>query len=233
MSQEVTVKSTNKIAKGLLTFLLFVVCGAMFYLLLVRFGFLMPPSELPSVLCLSSCKPEQSVHPVIEGERLLNYRQPLKEILGENIASEKVSILIEKSKHRLTVFYALQPVKSYPVVFGGDPSGDKRYGGDQKTPEGIFHVRDLYSHPKWSKFMWLDYPTPQSWREHFQAKLSGEINWWPPIGGQIGIHGVPTGQDILIDKRTNWTWGCISLKNSDVNEIYEFVKTGSLVEILP
>ncbi len=231
MWQKLIVRSANR--KRLLTLILFATCGATFYFLLTRLGFLMTLAELPSVLCLSSCRPEQSVHPRIEGKQLLNYKQSLQKILGDNIESKTVSILVEKSKHRLTVFHNLQPIKSYPVVFGGNPRGDKLHEGDQKTPEGVFHVRDVYNHPEWSKFIWLDYPTPQSWREHFHAKLANEINWLLPIGGQVGIHGVPSGQDTLIDQRSNWTWGCISLKNDDVNEVYRFIKVGSLVEIVP
>lgn len=49
----------------------------------------------------------------------------------------------------------------------------------------------------------------------------------------MGIHGVPKGTDRIIDDRNNWTWGCPSLKNQDVNEIYEVVQVGTLVEILP
>ena len=37
----------------------------------------------------------------------------------------------------------------------------------------------------------------------------------------------------LIEQRSNWTWGCISLKNRDVDELYRFVGDGTLVEIVP
>lgn len=226
-------KNTSKKRKRLIIFIFIISCGATFYFLLTRLGFVMPFYEIPAVLCFASCKPKQLIHPSIEGEQLLNHKQSLQELLGNNIERKKVSILVSKSKYRLTVFYNLQPIKSYSVVFGGDPSGDKLYEGDRKTPEGIYHVRDLYSHPNWSKFIWLDYPTPQSWREHFQAKLAGQINVLFPIGGQIGIHGVPSGEDNLIEQRSNWTLGCVSLKNNDVNEIYRFVSRGTLVEIVP
>ncbi|NET50802.1 MAG: L,D-transpeptidase [Merismopedia sp. SIO2A8] len=154
---------------------------------------------------------------------MANYRVPI----------ERAKSRIEKSKHRLTVFYDAQPIKSYPVVFGKNSMGDKRHEGDRKTPEGIFRIRDRYPHPDWSKFLWLDYPTPQSWRKHYQAKVSGNINWLLPIGGQIGIHGVPTSGDRLIEEQTNWTWGCPSMKNEDVDELYTVVEVGTLVEIVP
>jgi murein L,D-transpeptidase YafK len=233
MKKEIKSVSPNKVTKRLLTPILFIICGTTFYLLLSRIGFLVPLSDLGSVLCFSSCKPESPIHPVLEGKENLNYDQSLSKLLGNQIEKEKISVLIEKSKYRLTIFYNLQPIKSYPVVLGGNPTGNKLHEGDQKTPEGKFHIRDLNSHPQWSKFMWLDYPTPQSWRKHFQAKAAGQINWLLPIGGEVGIHGVAPGADGLINKRINWTWGCISLKNNDVNEIAQVAKVGTLVEIVP
>ncbi|MBT3756536.1 MAG: L,D-transpeptidase, partial [Candidatus Cloacimonetes bacterium] len=50
-------------------------------------------------------------------------------------------------------------------------------------------------------------------------------------GGEIGIHGVPAGYDNMIDEKYNWTLGCISLKNVDVNEIYKLIKVGTRIEI--
>ena len=227
------IKDGDRRRKRLLTFLLILICGITGYFFLIRLGFLMPLSEIPSVLCLNSCLAEATVHPVLPNATLLNDQKPLSELLRDKGEPQQISILIEKNKYRLTVFNHLQPVKSYPVVFGSNPVGDKRYEGDQKTPEGIYRIRDLYPHTAWSKFIWLDYPTPISWRKHFQSKFTSEINWFLPIGGEIGIHGVPQGQDRLIEERSNWTWGCISLKNEDVNEIYQVIHRGTLVEILP
>ncbi|MEL7071899.1 MAG: L,D-transpeptidase [Cyanobacteria bacterium J06634_6] len=53
------------------------------------------------------------------------------------------------------------------------------------------------------------------------------------IGGQIGIHGVPDNADGFVDTRSNWTWGCVSLKNADVDEIYSVASHNTVVEILP
>lgn len=233
MKKQLITKIKRKIPKPLLLSILIFICVTVFYFLLTRLGFLMPLSDLPSVLCLNSCPAEISIHRFINTDQILNSNQPLKELLKGDIDQQKISILVEKSKYKLTLFYNLKPIKSYPVVFGSNPTGDKLFSGDDKTPEGIYHILDLYPHPHWSKFIWLDYPTSQSWRKHFQAKFSGKINFFLPIGNEIGIHGVPNGQDILIDQRSNWTWGCVSLKNNDINEIYQFLKVGTLVEIIP
>jgi murein L,D-transpeptidase YafK len=162
----------------------------------------------------------------------LNADQKLAALLPTNFDRAKVSLLIEKSQHRLTVYSDQKPVKSYAVVFGSG-SGDKRREGDRKTPEGILKIRDKYPHPSWSKFLWLNYPNAQSECKHARAKQRGEIPWQSTIGGEVGIHGVPIGQDALIDDRTNWTLGCPSLKTKDINEIYDVVQIGTVVEIVP
>lgn len=154
------------------------------------------------------------------------------QLLPGDFDRANVSILIEKSAYRLTLYYNQQPIKSYDVVFG-DPQGDKRREGDRKTPEGIFNIQDKYPHPSWSKFLWLDYPTAQSRCKHRQAKQRGEIPFSSGIGGEIGIHGVPAGQDALIENQMNWTLGCPALRNQDVDEIYDVVQVGTVVEIIP
>ncbi|MEM9244926.1 MAG: L,D-transpeptidase [Cyanobacteria bacterium P01_F01_bin.153] len=218
-----------------LTTLLILMGGGAAYFLLARAGLLMPITELPSVVWLAFFPSEQAFHPRLDelnNEALLNRDTPLRQLLKEDAAKGDVTILVEKSKYRLTIFRDRQPIKSYPVVFGGSPEGDKLREGDQKTPEGVYFVRDLYPHVGWSKFIWLDYPRPESWREHFQAKFSGQLAWHAPIGGEIGIHGVPQGSESDIENRSNWTLGCVSLTNNDVDEIYEFIGSGTLIEIV-
>ncbi|MEM9213908.1 MAG: L,D-transpeptidase [Cyanobacteria bacterium P01_F01_bin.150] len=206
------------------------------YFALMRLGFIFPIQLLPAVLCWNVCESAERLHP----DRLSNGNvkddvttEAIATLLPSNFNHDNLTVLIEKANYRLTVFYDMQPIKSYPVVFGDNPVGDKRYEGDRKTPEGIFFIRDRYPHPAWSKFLWLNYPTPQAWREHFQAKAAGDINWLMPIGGEIGIHGVPNNNESLINVQSNWTWGCPSMKNEDVDELYDVVQVGTLVEILP
>jgi murein L,D-transpeptidase YafK len=186
---------------------------------------------LPSRLCIFACQVNEPVSS--ESAPEIVSRPSLLAVIGNDFEAEKVSVRVEKSAYRLSVLYEGQAVRSYPIVLGGAPVGDKRAEGDRKTPEGIYRVRDLYPHPGWSKFIWLDYPTEQDVAEHEQAKRSGELPANATVGGEIGIHGVPRGADDLIDSRTNWTLGCISLKNADVDEIYEVMRQGTLIEVLP
>lgn len=204
------------------------------YSQLSKRGYFPPMSDWMDILCLQGCEDRVSVlHVPPPGDRLLQSTRPLNEILVlENLDKSQVSLFIEKSKYRLTVYYNKKPIKSYPVAFGENPTDDKLREGDMRTPEGIFKIRDSYPHPEWSKFIWIDYPTKNSWRKHFNAKLQGKINWWDTVGSEVGIHGVPKGADNLIEQRSNWTWGCISLTTKDIDELYQVVQAGTEVEIV-
>jgi murein L,D-transpeptidase YafK len=233
MRQNIVLQNILSGRKALLKLMFVGITLSASYVVLTRLGFIPSLSELPEILCLSGCPAEQPLHALNQNASLLNNPQEVIQRLKNPIARSKISILIEKSKYKLTVFYDAQPIKSYPIVLGGNPQGDKFAEGDLKTPEGIYQIRDLYPHSDWSKFLWLNYPTSQSWREHFHAKITGKLNWLLPIGSEVGIHGVPRGGNGLIEQRSNWTWGCVSLKNEDIDEIYQVVEVGTWVEIVP
>ncbi len=164
---------------------------------------------------------------------LLNQNRAIASLLDlKKLDKKAITLVVEKSKYRLTVYYQNKPVKAYAIALGGNPQDDKLQQGDRRTPEGIFRVRELYYHSQWSKFIWLDYPNQDSWRKFLAAKSRGVVGVDAQIGGEIGIHGVDKGQDWLIDRRINWTLGCVSLKNKDVDEIYPLLQRGTVVKIL-
>jgi murein L,D-transpeptidase YafK len=164
---------------------------------------------------------------------LTNYTRPLRHLIDSMHVKERdLRLLVSKSSYILSVMIGDRTIKSFPVVLGTNPVEDKLCEGDRCTPEGIFHIKAKYPHRSWSKFIWFDYPTAQSWTKHRQAKQQKKIASTTTIGGEVGIHGVPQGLDAMIDRRENWTWGCISLKNADVNEIYDVVFVGMKLEVI-
>ncbi len=144
--------------------------------------------------------------------------EELKEVILDpaTIDKTKTSIYISKSKYELSLLQEGQLLKTWKVVLGSNPKDDKLRQGDRCTPEGIFKVRDLYPHHSWSKFIWIDYPNEESRRKHAKAKAEGIIDEDASIGGEVGIHGVPEGADYWVEQGDNWTYGCVSLKNEDV-----------------
>jgi murein L,D-transpeptidase YafK len=179
--------------------------------------------ELP---CITDCEARAA-------NEFLNKDKAIADLINlKKLDKKAIKLVVEKSKYKLTVYYQKKPIKSYAIVLGGNPKDDKLRQGDKRTPEGIFRVKDLYYHSEWSKFIWLDYPNQDSWRKFTQAQARGEVTAKDGIGDEIGIHGVEKGNDWLIDRKINWTLGCVSLKNKDVDEIYSLLQKGTTIEIL-
>jgi lipoprotein-anchoring transpeptidase ErfK/SrfK len=142
-------------------------------------------------------------------------------------------IRVRKTARTLTLYEGRQPIKTYPVVLGKDPVWAKLYEGDKRTPEGEYHIIKKYYHPFWSRFMLLDYPTPYN-REIYEWSLARGLlpergRSAPGIGSAVGIHG--TEDESLNRRGINWTAGCISLFNRDVDELYDLVPVGTRVII--
>lgn len=175
-----------------------------------------------------SCVPKSKTQDVAKERKEPSLQQVLDSL---QLEKEDLGILIDKSDYKLYVLKDTSIIKTYPVVFGTNPIDDKLMQGDRSTPEGNFKVRAFYPHKSWSKFIWIDYPNKRSWEKHNKAKVENIIPEDASIGGEIGIHGVPDGNDSLIANKQNWTWGCISLTNKDVNELYTIIYKNMPIEI--
>jgi murein L,D-transpeptidase YafK len=149
---------------------------------------------------------------------------------GYNVKRDKPTVLlVRKQSRKLTCYRGLTPLKTYPVVLGNDPVNDKLCQGDTCTPEGVYNVRAKFPHSRWDSFIWLDYPNTQNWLKFSRAKKAGRIPTEADIGGEIGIHGTEDPYRNLAG--LNWTKGCISLLNQDLDEIYPLVNDKTLVVI--
>lgn len=164
----------------------------------------------------------------------VNAQQNLQQIVrSRSIPKNELKILIDKSAYTLSVYHKQENLITYPCVFGFNSVDDKHQEGDGCTPEGTFGIRSKYAHSSWSYFIWIDYPNKESWRRFNERKAKGEIGKDARIGGEIGIHGVPEGMDDMIDERTNWTLGCISLKTAHITDLYKSIGDGTKIEIVP
>ena len=142
-----------------------------------------------------------------------------------------VSVVIDKSDYELSVYDDKGWYATYPVVFGNSSLSDKKMEGDKNTPEGSFKIASKRVHDKWHRFLALDYPTKDSWDKFNQRKSKGEIPSSAKIGGGIGIHGTWPREDFQIDRYKNWTLGCISMKNEDVEDFYRYAQVGMKITI--
>ncbi len=157
--------------------------------------------------------------------RSANKRAPGSEPKGT------VYIIVDKSDYELQVYDDEGWYATYPVVFGSKSLDDKMYAGDRKTPEGNFRIVTKRPHAKWDKMLLLDYPTKESWQKFNERKAQGLIPKNATIGGDIAIHGTWPNDNIVVDNYTNWTQGCVAMRNEDLDEVCEFIQPGTRVTI--
>ena len=142
-----------------------------------------------------------------------------------------VRVVIDKSDYEMHVYDAEGWYATYPVVFGSNSLADKKMEGDRLTPEGDFRIVSKRLHEKWNRYLGLDYPNRASLEKFQQRKLRGEVPKHASPGGGIGIHGTWPREDFAIDRYSNWTNGCIALKNEDVQDVYRYLQVGTPVSI--
>ncbi len=161
--------------------------------------------------------------------RSINNRLTSKRSFDKPIGT--VYIIVDKSDYELQIFDDKGWYATFPVVFGSKSKEDKMMEGDRRTPEGTFKILNKKPHNKWHKMLMLDYPTKESWEKFNRRKAQGLIPQSARIGGGIGVHGTWPNDNIVVDDYTNWTQGCVSMRNADLDEIYQFIEPGTKVII--
>ncbi len=142
-------------------------------------------------------------------------------------------IIVDKSDYELKVYDEEGWYATYPVVFGSKDSSDKLYQGDKRTPNGTFKVVLKKIHPKWSNELLLDYPTAEQVELFRQRKEQGLIPASAKIGSGIAIHATRPQEEWTVDHNYNWTDGCVSLKYTEMKDLYSYIPVGTKVVIQP
>jgi murein L,D-transpeptidase YafK len=141
-------------------------------------------------------------------------------------------IVIEKSKYMLDVYNANDELMvAYPVVFGNDDLGDKLYEGDKRTPEGTFYITGKKQHKLWDKYLTLSFPNEESYAKFNERRERGQVPQNASIGGGIGLHGTWANDRVAVDRKENWTSGCVSTKNCYIDELFKYIPVGTRVII--
>ncbi|MCB2055562.1 MAG: L,D-transpeptidase family protein [Geminicoccaceae bacterium] len=136
-------------------------------------------------------------------------------------------IVVTKSKRRLDLLRGGEVVRSFRVALGRQPRGAKVYEGDGKTPEGLYWLDALKPDSRFYKAIRISYPNRS---DRDRARHLGKS-----AGGAIMVHGVPDdllswGADHYL---FNWTEGCIAVTNDEMDVIWNSVRLGTPIEILP
>jgi len=164
-------------------------------------------------------------------------KAPPPRAIGSKPAHPRV--VIEKSRHLLTLYDGDVMVKSYRCAIGGGRR-DKVREGDHCTPEGQFYICVKNPNSKYVLSLGLSYPNEEDAARGLRDNLIGRKDrdrivaairdrrqppWDTPLGGEIMIHGCGAGRD--------WTLGCIALDNDDIRELYRLLPVGTQVHIRP
>ena len=120
---------------------------------------------------------------------------------------------------------------TYPIVFGSKDLGDKMRQGDKKTPDGNFKVVLKKIHPQWGPELLLDYPNEESQRKFKERKQKGLLPKNASIGDGIAIHATRPEEEWTIDNFYNWTDGCVSVKYTEMKDLFSYIPVGTPVTI--
>ena len=148
-------------------------------------------------------------------------------------AENSYYIIIDKSDYELKVYDEDGWFATYPVVFGGKDLGDKMKEGDRKTPNGSFKIILKKIHPKWGPELLLNYPNETSYQRFNERKQKGLIPKSAKIGDGIAIHATRPEEEWTIDNFYNWTDGCISVKYTEMKDLFSYIPIGTPVTIQP
>ena len=142
------------------------------------------------------------------------------------------SLHVFKSRHRTELYFKGRLFRVYHAVFGRSRfGGGKEWEGDSRTPEGAYLITVKRRSTRFAWFLKLNYPNAVD-QDHFaQLRSTHEISAGVREGGQVGIHG--TDSPYLNVSDVNWTLGCISVANNDIDEMARLLPVGTLVVINP
>ena len=134
-------------------------------------------------------------------------------------------IVVEKSARRMVLFADGQAVRIYQVALGRAPVGEKLRRGDNRTPEGVFHIDRKNAASAFHLSLGLDYPRAE---DRVRARAAG----FDP-GGDIMIHGQPNSFPAGSVINGDWTAGCIAVSDAEMEEIFAATPVGTEVEVRP
>lgn len=150
------------------------------------------------------------------------------------------NLVIRKNSRTLELYDGTKKIKTYEIVLGFDPKGDKEIEGEGRTPEGEFYVFTKNPESKFHLSLGISYPGIDDAGRGLKEKLISQEEYdeialaiaerrmplqKTKLGGEIYIHGGGTESD--------WTDGCVALKNEEMTELFEAITVGAKVKILP
>ena len=129
-------------------------------------------------------------------------------------------IQVHKAERKMYLLHGTEVLETYDIALGFTPVGHKQIEGDGKTPEGLYYITHRNPRSSFYLSLGISYPNDQ---DRAAAAALGK-----PPGGDIFIHGGPRGPITQPD----WTAGCISVTDRQMEVVYAMVKPGTPIWIL-
>jgi murein L,D-transpeptidase YafK len=134
-------------------------------------------------------------------------------------------IMIDKSDRTLILYKDGKEIHRYTDIrFGDQPTGHKRFEGDEKTPEGNYTINGRNPKSAYHLSLRISYPNAA---DRAFARSKGRSP-----GGDIFIHGQPN-MSPLERLSGDWTDGCIALSNAEIKLLWQQVDDGTPITIQP
>jgi murein L,D-transpeptidase YafK len=136
-------------------------------------------------------------------------------------------VVVYKHDRKLVLLSRGKELRSYKIALGGEPVGPKTRQGDHRTPEGVYVLDSRNPNSHYYKAFHVSYP---STKDRAAAR-----NLAVSPGGDIMLHGLPkeyawVGKSHVLQ---DWTDGCIAVTNQEMDELWNLVRIGTLIEIKP
>jgi murein L,D-transpeptidase YafK len=172
-------------------------------------------------------KAEKAIAPVLnrykDTNQIAKWKRWAMESIEESREKDICCILVIKANKKLLLYKDGSLSKSYPVGLGHNGWSDKLRAKDNATPEGKYRIIRKNPESRYHRALLINYPNEEDQREFSRAKKRGLLPQAASIGGSIEIHG--GGDEGL-------TYGCISLDNHQIEELYNAVDVGTPVTIV-
>jgi murein L,D-transpeptidase YafK len=135
---------------------------------------------------------------------------------------EVTYVIVNKEQRRMMLLHHDKVLEAYKIRLGFAPIGHKTFEGDGRTPEGLYRIDRRNPNSKFHLSLGISYPN-QTDRE-----VANALGKQP--GGDIFIHGQ---KDPRKKDKSDWTWGCISVTNKQIEDVYAMVRDGTPIAINP
>jgi len=123
-------------------------------------------------------------------------------------------ILVRKGAREMYMLNGNEVLSAHKVDLGFAPAGHKAQRGDGRTPEGQYFIDRRNYNSAFFLSLGISYPNAQ---DISRAEAAGV-----DPGGDIFIHGMERGRQ----RGTDWTAGCISVSDAEMEILYQMVPLG-------